>query len=384
LARAPEPPPVPTDAVRYPALDSVRGLAALTVLVNHCLSLFPLFGGASAGDTVPYPGAAVLGLLRSPVALLWDGRGAVAIFFVLSGFVLALPWFRGTELPWPSFVLRRFCRIYLPYAAAVGLAMALTASLPAAPAVTAWFDANWTEPVSITAVLDHVLMLGAHNTFDNAVWSLNHEMRISLFFPLLMLPLLRFGLAGGAVSAVVLYLTAGAITHVFGWHGALAEVAATIRYSTFFILGAALARSAGRLHAGQPGPAATVALLTGLCCLWLSREPAVMAAGSALIILAAIRPGRIQRTLNRPGLRTLGRISYSLYLVHLLVLLSAAHLLIGILPLPAIVAGAFLASLLAAALFHRLVEAPSDRLGRRLSVRRVPAARPAGAAPPAG
>ena len=358
---------------RFDALDSLRGLAALVVVVNHCLNLFPPFGGLGSGQSASAPDPWVAALLRSPLSLAWHGKGAVALFFVLSGFVLALPWFRVRGPSYGSFVTRRFCRIYLPYAVAVGLAMALAAALSGLrpPPLTQWFDtANWIEPIGWAAVLDHVLMLGAHNTFDNAVWSLNHEMRLSLVFPLVLLPVLRFGPAGAVVLAVALYGGAGAITHFAGWNGPPAEVAATLRFGTFFVLGALLARYADALAVHRSpwsGPAAWCALLAGLFLLWGWQEPAVMALGSGLVILAAVLPGGIRDGLLRPAPRALGRISYSLYLIHLLVILSAVHLLYGRLPLPTIAAGAFAAALPVAWVFHLWIEAPANRLGRCLA-----------------
>lgn len=359
-----------TEGGRIDSLDSVRGLAALAVVINHCLNVFPVFGGYGPWQPVAADPGSVLGwLLRSPLTLAGNGRAAVAIFFVLSGFVLALPWFHGRPPSWRHFVIRRVCRIYLPYAAAVALAMILATVLASDPSLhlSAWFDANWTEPVTAEVVADQVLMLGGHNTFDNAVWSLDHEMRISLLFPLLLLPVLRFGWIGAAVAAVAMYGTAGAITHFGGWHGAPAEIAATIRFGGFFILGAVLASYSDRLRVAQAEPAAWLSLVAGLTCLWLSQEPAVMAIGSGLVIMAAILPGGIRRTLDRPSLRWLGRISYSLYLIHLLVLLSAVHLLARHVPPVLIVFGAGLLSLPVAAVFHHRIEAPSDRLGRRLA-----------------
>jgi peptidoglycan/LPS O-acetylase OafA/YrhL len=51
------------------------------------------------------------------------------------------------------------------------------------------------------------------------------------------------------------------------------------------------------------------------------------------------------------------------------VLLSAVHLLFGHAPLPVIVAGAGVICLPVAAVFHWLIEAPSDQLGRNLARR---------------
>lgn len=358
---------------RFDALDSVRGIAALTVVVNHCFNLFPWFGGSGTGPVTPGPGPVLSAVLRSPLSLLWHGQGAVSLFFVLSGFVLALPWSRGQPMGYGAFVIRRICRIYLPYAVAVALAMALASAMaPLRPAsVTLWFDTqNWSEPVSWSAILNHLLMLGGHNVFDNAVWSLNHEMRISLIFPLLLWPILRFGTGGGVVLAVALYAAAWVINHWVGWRGPVAELPATIRFAAFFVLGAILARHAARLSAGLGSwtePAAWGALAAGLLLLWAAREPAGMAVGSALVLLSAILPGGVRAALIRPWPRALGRVSYSLYLTHLLIILSAVHLFHGVMPLSAIAVLSLVLALAFSWLFHRWVEAPSNQLGRRLA-----------------
>lgn len=360
-------------ADRFNALDSLRGIAALVVVVNHSLNLFPAIGGPVQGLAAPAPGTVLEWLIASPLSLAWHGKGAVALFFVLSGFVLALPWRRGRAPAYGGFVVRRVCRIYLPYAAAVSLAMLLATLLAAhrPPPVSAWFDTyNWTEPVSWPAILDHLLMLGGHDTFDNAVWSLDHEMRISLVFPLLILTVMRFGLAGAAVLAIGLYGLAGAITHFAGWHGAPAEAAATLRFATFFVVGIVLARHADGLAASPSrwsGVAGLGALVCGLGLLWAVREPAGMAFGAGFVILAAVLPGAIRRGLGHPLLLALGRMSYSLYLIHLPVILSAMFLLDGHLPRPLIAGLAFIAAQPAAWLFMLWVEEPAHRLGRRLT-----------------
>ncbi len=94
------------------SLDDLRGLAALVVLLSHCLLTLP------QPDTLGSPlHLAPWELLRtweiySPLRLLTAGNGTVMIFFVLSGFVLSLPFIAQGRAEYPPYVATRFCRIY--------------------------------------------------------------------------------------------------------------------------------------------------------------------------------------------------------------------------------------------------------------------------------
>jgi len=76
-------------AGRITELDAVRGFAAVTVVVGHSLTVFPNFDDATRGKS----GLALVNAVKySPLALVQSGDAAVILFFILSGFVLALPF----------------------------------------------------------------------------------------------------------------------------------------------------------------------------------------------------------------------------------------------------------------------------------------------------
>jgi peptidoglycan/LPS O-acetylase OafA/YrhL len=76
-----------------------------------------------------------------PLLPLHNGDAAVFIFFVLSGYVHSLPYLRGTQPAYPEYVIRRVCRIYIPFAAAILFALLLysLAGRPDAPVASQWF-----------------------------------------------------------------------------------------------------------------------------------------------------------------------------------------------------------------------------------------------------
>jgi len=88
-----------------------------------------------------------------------------------------------------SFVVRRICRIYLPYIVVIVAAMFLmTVTRPRPIAELSWWlNRSWTKPITTGLVIDHVLMLGRrrYNFVDNPIWSLVQEMRYSLIFPVM-------------------------------------------------------------------------------------------------------------------------------------------------------------------------------------------------------
>jgi hypothetical protein len=84
-------------------LDALRGLAALMVPLYHPRLLFGLH----------LPGFEHY-LWSGPLHILVAGPEAVILFFVLSGFVLALPIVQRKQLPYHAYLIRRICRIYLP------------------------------------------------------------------------------------------------------------------------------------------------------------------------------------------------------------------------------------------------------------------------------
>lgn len=139
---------------RISYLESIRGLAALQVLLLHFLAAF-------APDLVfSLPAAAaVAGYIHlSPLYFLYDGYSAVYIFFALSGYVLTRSFERDLTQPWFQ-IGARIIRLGLPALAAMLVAteVILIFGRPNVQAGelsgSAWFASHWNVDLSIFSVI---------------------------------------------------------------------------------------------------------------------------------------------------------------------------------------------------------------------------------------
>jgi peptidoglycan/LPS O-acetylase OafA/YrhL len=109
----------PNPHVSY--LDSIRGLAALTVINCHYVESHDLPCRGMFCDYL---------LSETMLHLWWDGQAAVTLFFVLSGLVLSLRYFQHAHPPTLSvaalarYVISRIFRIWPPYLVALGISAA--------------------------------------------------------------------------------------------------------------------------------------------------------------------------------------------------------------------------------------------------------------------
>lgn len=372
--------------MRLKSLDGLRGLAALIVLFSHLAATMPGYEMARPSFAAQAFWADPLFVIKyTPLRLLIAGRASVLLFFVLSGFVLCLSLRRDHS--YVAWLVRRCCRILPPFFFAILFAAALYAAVgPATVAsASAWFNAaNWTVPPTPAFLAANLLMTGVPEvpTLNVASWSLVHEMRISIVFPLLVAAL---GLGFWTTLAVAAVLSTLALAFPLADPVAF-TLALTVGYVVFFVAGAALALRVGPVVAwvrARPFAQSALLWLVALALIEapMNRSVESLAPGLgalALIALSLASP-RATLALESPIPAWLGRVSYSLYLVHVPILVAVVHLGGDRLPLTALFVVALCLSLGMAEICHRLVERPSIRLGRALSARLAP--HPANAAP---
>ncbi|MBI2814101.1 MAG: acyltransferase [Opitutae bacterium] len=212
-------------------LDSVRGWAALSVLIFHTFSL----------DSMPkFPG-------RDYFYYLQADRAAVLLFFVLSGFVIGLT----NQRPWSApavrqYGWRRFLRIYPIYLIAVVLGwMAVPAARPTTLLGQLAFlqDSNPTNPLAVPNLPGNI-----------PLWSLHYEALFYLCFlfwwrwPATVLPSLAGSMLAALAGTAWAPVPAVVVTHGVG--------------AAFWLAGLLLTRRPA--ITGAPGEGAVVAHL-----LWL-------------------------------------------------------------------------------------------------------------------
>jgi len=378
-------------APRIHSLDSIRGIAALVVVFHHCILVLPafcdfFFQWLFYGHRVRTShGVLEYLLLQTPLKILWAGYEAVTLFYVLSGFVLALPWASGRPQDYPTYAIRRFCRLYLPYITIVCIAAGLSTLLhinAPIPGTSYWvWHWNWSQPVTSWVLIDHAFMLGQTNNLDGVVHSLIWEMRISAIFPAMMMVLCRWRTLGAVglmiLIAAVMGLCAVA-AHLFPGRGAIIAdmISGTAFYSHHFVVGAFIALNLERLKAllsRVPQALIIGLLLVGLFILqghWSGKpdvQTIIVGLGAAAIIIATLTSPLIEHGLSHPFLRWLGEISYSLYLVHVPLLFTALILLHRFVPVWVILVCVPPTALVTGWLFHRFIAIPSVEIGRRLS-----------------
>jgi peptidoglycan/LPS O-acetylase OafA/YrhL len=362
---------------RIVALDGLRGVAAIMVLLHHALLMLPQFANYEWYGSVPaHISFGEFLLLRTPLRLIWAGQERAIMFFVLSGFVLCLPWLSGKPQSYGGFLLGRFCRIYPPYIAAMALAALASVFIGGhvLPKASIYFNQlGWAHHLDAGTLPSILLVLTNHHSdyINEAVWSLTWEVRVAILFPLLMLPILRWRNMGAAQVYLSLFLLGQAGWHLLRAHPDFAQLLGNgFRYTGCFVLGTVIAMNRvkigewfGRHHSAFGW--LCLALGLGICWApWPHFRDDIVGIGAALLIVAIIGTVSLRKWLAKDHWLWLGRQSYSLYLIHVPVVMGTVILYGGKVP-PLACLSVIPVSIVLAQIFHLHVELPSVVLAQK-------------------
>ncbi|CDX59006.1 putative acyltransferase protein [Mesorhizobium plurifarium] len=379
----------PTESSRIECLDGLRAAAALWVLVGHCLLL--------TGWHLPVLGDPALG---------------VDLFIMLSGFLMVFhyqlrqdkePWQRPET--WLKFWTRRYFRIAPLFYVMLFLALALGPYLYESRMVIDGFLGR--APQAPERFLDGGLKnIAAHLTFLFGLspnlayrtplpdWSLGLEMQFYAVFPALMLLVRRFDWIWSAIAVAALGGLAVMILKSMSVHFPMPSFL-PLKIQVF-LCGMLLA---GVLARRQPRPLLHLALAMALAAIpfgdgyglskFLIREALVL--GFFALVLYRMLPGvagkvarKVAVALGGGVFHVLGELSYSIYLIHLLVLQPVAAFVIArygdglAAPLRFAIVLAIVLPVVCLLSFvtYKVIEMPGQQLGRtvlRRFARRKPA-----------
>ncbi len=351
---------------RMTFIDGLRGVACLSVVLCH----FSVPGisqiAAVLQETFP----------KFIVSILRHGELGVEIFFVLSGLVIAYSLRNrplGAKFVW-RFAARRAIRLDPPYHLTLCVMAAQAAWLlpDTFCQLGPWFGGTpgvWANVFYLQDILrqPHILSIA---------WTLCLEIQFYLALVLLVWLaqalrrwLQRHQAWNPGPIAFILVFGPLAVLSIVAWFPSLSNFTFLGTWFRFFLGALTWWAMEGRIRKEVPGILILALLVLGS----YTEDPrSIVAALTALLILVSHARGSLSRWLGAPLWQFLGRISYSLYLVHFMVAIPLTNWLWSLgPPSPAMAvtllgAGTAL-SILTAWLFYCYIERPSIALSRTIS-----------------
>ena len=307
--------------VRIPALDGVRGLAILIVLIHNASWVL------ASSTSLP---------MKLVIATTSTGWIGVQLFFVLSGFLITSILLDTRESPHylRNFYIRRVLRIFPLYYAFLFVALVIAPRF-ADPGWAAVARENqwwlWTFTFNWGAPLGHSILGLPH------LWSLAVEEQFYLFWPFLVLLLSRRQLTALCVGALLLTPLIRLALRLDGLPVGAAYEFTVARWDALAggaLVAILLTTDSGRawlakvLEPAGLGSLALIAIITLATHNFSESAIWTQVIGQSLTILlfswvvyAGVVPGTrferaIHRAASRPWLRFLGKYSYAIYLFH--------------------------------------------------------------------
>ena len=359
---------------RFQQLDSLRGIAALCVFISHYLLAFNIDVHSSW-------------IFRfTPLGILLNGRAAVIFFFVLSGFVLTLPFLNpGKPLKLLPFYLKRVLRIYPAYLAAIAFAVVLKSSVynpTAMHSFSPWISGFWTWQLNakyVTELLKTCLLIGPNfngDLIDPVIWSLVVEMKISLVIPFFIMLVNRcnlyFNVLFFVLTNMIIY------NHSFGYLGIFYMGIVLAKYRFYLI------KKLNNIHL-------LLLAFVGIIAIYLYnisflsfmpygdkrhpfaffwRDYTTAISGCTILIISLCKTSFVD-ILNAKPFIFIGRVSYSFYLLHLPIIITICSL-VGSASLCGkliILITAIFLSLIMAYFSYLFIEVPFQKLAKQLAAK---------------
>lgn len=342
-------------AARLPLLDALRAFGALSIMLHHFALYAPLRDLAA-----PLAG----GLLD----WLEAHARTTQIFFVASGFVLARSLAkRQWNLPrCGSFLIQRYCRLGLPYLCTIALVLAAYAfargTLPEQVLGSAL------TPRQLLAHLAFVQDIIGEEQLSAGFWFVCINFQLGLIYVLALF--LRDALGSRRFDAATLIGWGLAAFSLFHFNLVAGNEAWALYFFPYFFMGVVVQRAVRPQAHGAEFWLYQALFAAALVYSWRWRLVIAMVVG--LVLYVAERRGWAARWPKSRAVAALGRISYSLFLLHfpVLIVVATIWLKLGWTSPDAALGGlgvAAVTSIAGAAIYHRLVEKPAAWLARALT-----------------
>ena len=362
-------------ASRIEALDGLRGVLAVMVVVSHYIGEVPHgFKDALVG---------------------WI---AVKMFFVLSGFLMAKVIMEHMHSPnfIPVFYIRRAFRTLPVYLVTLGIVFGAAVVFQG----EAWMDADRIFPFwrYLTFTQTFEMLARSDYGFDwlTPTWTLTVEEQFYLVAPVLCLAAGRRHLLKVLVAATCLSIAFRSLSYGFGVLPAMSALVLlpSVAHAMFLGMIGAIVLASSRIDwqrfdlALRTAPIAILVAVMGLKAIegqggsdggtlfHLIGAPLV-AVGCTLYLMSIVRGAPEAQRMQSLHLRSLGQLSFGIYLLHMPVLGLMHGMLLGAMPDMAtleqsvVTLAAMPVTLLAAWIVNRTIEQPMIAVGRRWSFART-------------
>jgi peptidoglycan/LPS O-acetylase OafA/YrhL len=302
---------VTRDGRWIPEIDGLRFVAIMSVLLYHMFGELQNRSGRIIPVEPRYSG------LFWPIG---NGNCGVSLFFIISGFVLALPFARhflkgaGT-VSLRKYFMRRVTRLEPPYLLSVLLFVGIIVIY------SHQITADMLRHAAVTAVYLHSIVYGTLTPINPISWSLEVEIQFYIAAPLFMqLYRIRGALQRRVLMAVLIVGIGFAQFPIASGGRANLSI---LYYAQFFLMGLLLADiyivDGDRV---RPSLFLDVAGLGGLLLTFgiartLVNTHIVMPWAMAFLFIAALRGVLLRRFFSNPWIATIGGMCYSIYLMHL-------------------------------------------------------------------
>jgi len=320
-----------TEKISY--LDGLRGVAAINVMLMHFFIV--LLPAMIYSDRMPsHLGNLEQIFTSTPLGLIGAGNFSVCIFFVLSGYVLTQKYFKTKDRSIIiSGAVRRYLRLFVPVFAATMLSFLLASTGMFhyfIEAVMISGNNNYANYWTFTPDLAEAIKQAAWGTFftgDDTYNPVLWTMTIEFYGSMLVFAMaLLFGSLRARwtfyFAAIVLFLNTYYLAFIIGM--GLADVfsgkTSVFKTSNKIILSIVLA--SGLFLGSYPVGTVTTDSLYGFLNNGFFQTPkyAYHILGAGMVMYVLLNSQRMQKIFSSQVLTFLGKISYSLYLVHFLVI----------------------------------------------------------------
>ncbi len=322
-------------------IEGIRGLAAIIVVLHHyTLAFYPALNFGNTHQAHVGNGNLEVLIANSPLNLIYNGGFAVCIFFILSGYVLSNAYHQN-NIPkiLIQYAIKRYFRLLVPVGASIIIAYAFikmnfmhNANLGAVTKTNDWLSGAFDHDDGLLAVIKNIFVdvfFFKDNSYNAVLWTMTYELLGSflIFSFLLLIHPFKYKMSLYVLLVLVLFYTdnnfyaafiLGVILNKYTIQQQIADKKIVIPRWLLIVL-----LFVGIYFCSYPLSIDVEHSIYGFISLpFLMNHEFYHVLGSFMLMFVILHSEKLKAILSGKIISYIGKISFSFYLLHFIILCS--------------------------------------------------------------